>query len=46
MKTTFETLNEQEMTNVNGGRTVITIIDKNGRKLYIVIEDGIDFGSR
>jgi hypothetical protein len=41
MKTTFETLNQQEMVNVTGGeKTIIEYTDKNGNVYYIIIEDG------
>lgn len=40
MNTTFEKLNEQEMTNVIGGDKVLRIIDSEGNVVYIVIRDG------
>ncbi|MCK9304458.1 MAG: bacteriocin [Bacteroidales bacterium] len=40
MKTTFEQLSEQEMINVTGGDILIKITDRNGRVIYVLIEDG------
>lgn len=39
METTFEKLNDQEMVNVVGGDKVLEIIDKDGRVIYIIIEE-------
>ena len=40
MNTTFEKLNEQEMTNVIGGDKVIQVVDADGNVIYIIIRDG------
>lgn len=40
MKTTFEKLSQNEMINVTGGDILIKITDKDGRVIYVLIEDG------